>query len=36
MLRGIILEGFLNKYKALTAIIMSSIIFGVWHGNIIY
>lgn len=34
VMRGIILEGFLNKYKPITAVIVSSVIFGVWHGNI--
>ncbi|WP_027622921.1 CPBP family intramembrane glutamic endopeptidase [Clostridium lundense] len=34
LIRGIILEGFLNKYKALTAIIVSSLIFGIIHLNI--
>ncbi|ACA54578.1 CPBP family intramembrane metalloprotease [Clostridium botulinum] len=34
VLRGIILEGFLNKYKPITSIIVSSVIFGLWHGNI--
>lgn len=34
LIRGIILEGFLNKYKASTAIIVSSLIFGIIHLNI--
>lgn len=34
LMRGIILEGFLNKYKPATAIIASSIIFGTMHLNI--
>ncbi|WP_242831657.1 CPBP family intramembrane glutamic endopeptidase [Clostridium botulinum] len=34
LMRGIILEGFLNKYKPVTAIIASSIIFGAMHLNI--
>lgn len=34
VLRGIILEEFLNKYKPITSIIVSSVIFGLWHGNI--
>ncbi|MEW9095401.1 MAG: CPBP family intramembrane glutamic endopeptidase [Clostridiaceae bacterium] len=33
-MRGIILEGFLNEYKATTAIIASSLIFGLIHLNI--
>lgn len=34
LMRGIILEGFLNKYKPVTAIIISSLMFGVMHLNI--
>ncbi|MGO5064608.1 CPBP family intramembrane glutamic endopeptidase [Clostridium sp. LCP25S3_F8] len=34
LMRGIILEGFLNKYKPATAIIISSIMFGAMHLNI--
>ncbi|MCW6059837.1 CPBP family intramembrane metalloprotease [Clostridium sporogenes] len=34
LMRGIILEGFLNKYKPVTAIIISSIMFGAMHLNI--
>ena len=34
MMRGIILEGLLNKYKPVTAIITSSLIFGLIHLNI--
>lgn len=34
LIRGIILEGFLNKYTAPTAIIVSSLIFGIIHLNI--
>lgn len=33
-LRGIILEGFLNKYKPRTAIIASALLFGLIHMNI--
>lgn len=32
--RGIILEGFLNRYKPLAAIIASALIFGIFHLNI--
>ncbi|WP_434305096.1 lysostaphin resistance A-like protein [Clostridium botulinum] len=32
--RGIILEGFLNKYKPITGITVSSVIFALCHGNI--
>jgi len=34
IVRGIILEGLLNKYKPLTAIIISSFIFGIIHLDI--
>lgn len=34
LMRGIILEGFLNKYKTPTAVIASSLIFGLLHLNI--
>ncbi|ENK1241989.1 CPBP family intramembrane metalloprotease [Clostridium botulinum] len=34
LMRGIILEGFLNRYKPATAIIISSIMFGAMHLNI--
>lgn len=34
LMRGIIIEGFLNKYKPATAIIISSIMFGAIHLNI--
>ncbi len=34
LMRGIILEGFLNNYKPATAIIISSIMFGAMHLNI--
>ncbi|EPY2276712.1 CPBP family intramembrane glutamic endopeptidase [Clostridium sporogenes] len=34
LMRGIILEGFLNKYKPATAIIASALIFGLIHLNI--
>lgn len=35
LMRGIILEGFLNRYKPITAIIISSVIFGAMHLNIL-
>lgn len=34
VMRGIILEGFLNKYKHRTAIIVSALLFGLSHFNI--
>lgn len=34
MMRGIILEGLLNKYKPVTAIITSALLFGLIHLNI--
>ncbi|GAA0182120.1 hypothetical protein SH2C18_45530 [Clostridium sediminicola] len=34
IMRGIILEGFLNKYKHRTAIILSALLFGLFHLNI--
>ncbi|MFL0269036.1 CPBP family intramembrane glutamic endopeptidase [Candidatus Clostridium radicumherbarum] len=34
IMRGIILEGFLNKYKPVTAIILSALLFGFIHLNI--
>lgn len=34
IMRGIILEGFLNKYKPATAIILSALLFGFIHLNI--
>ncbi|MFL0247230.1 CPBP family intramembrane glutamic endopeptidase [Candidatus Clostridium stratigraminis] len=34
LMRGLILEGFLNKYKPVTAIIASAFIFGLIHLNI--
>ncbi|EJO5347266.1 CPBP family intramembrane metalloprotease [Clostridium botulinum] len=33
-MRGIILEGFLNRYKPITAIFISALIFGLLHLNI--
>ncbi len=32
--RGILLEGFLNKYSPMKAILISALIFGIIHGNI--
>ncbi|MBF8982778.1 CPBP family intramembrane metalloprotease [Lutibacter sp. B2] len=34
VMRGIMLEGLLNKYKPQKAIIISALIFGIWHFNI--
>ncbi|MCT4619233.1 MAG: CPBP family intramembrane metalloprotease [Marinisporobacter sp.] len=34
VMRGIMLEGFLNKYKPHNAIIFSALLFGMWHLNI--
>ncbi|KOR26823.1 CPBP family intramembrane glutamic endopeptidase [Clostridium sp. L74] len=34
LMRGIILEGFLNRYKPATAIIISSVMFGAIHLNL--
>lgn len=34
LLRGVILKGLLSKYSSITAILVSSVIFGVIHGNV--
>lgn len=34
LFRGIILKGLLGKYSAVTSILVSSLLFGVFHGNI--